>query len=142
MTAPSNKWDMMWSQPIPQQILSFHPEFACSGHLILTDNYNISIWWLAICKCMQKHNFWWSILDEKARIITVILFKTVEIWFAKQPRKPPDKPKPNSHSIGWANHVYDLIMEYFSIYLFLLEDNFTGNRSTLQAMTILSSKVI
>ena len=123
MTAPSDKWKFMWCLPTTQPTLTFHPEFAYSGHLLLTDNYNVNKWWLALCNWMSFQSLWWMLLDEQARLMTVILFKTMEIWFAKQPRRPPDKAETCSQSnLTISSYLYEWIMHHFSIFLFVIED--------------------
>ena len=108
---------MKWKLPSEQQVFFQFPELAFSGHIILTDCYVVNRWWLAICMMEAWNHLWWKLLDERTHILTMILFKTAAIWFAKKHRKPPDEK-----DLNISHGLYDRMMVGVTYFLFFIED--------------------
>ena len=120
VAVPSDYWSMRWTLLTKEQGLSQYPEFLFSGYFILTESYIVNRWWLAICMMRSCNWLWWHLLNERACMLTVLLFKTIEIWFTKQHRKPPDKE--NLVFTSYSQWIYENLMLGFTSLLYVFED--------------------
>ena len=67
-------------------------EFSKSNAIILTDCYVLNHWFLALIQAHGYEMFQWLLQLQNLSTTTVNAMLTVPyIWFAKEPRKPPDK---------------------------------------------------
>ena len=70
------------------------PDFQVSKTIVLTECYLINHWWIAIIQAMGPNIFQWlTKIEERSYLYTTMLLKTIDIWFVKAPRKPPDPAK-------------------------------------------------
>ena len=126
-TRPSNYWEQMWVEQRQASAVSFLPDFQVSGTLVLTDCYLLNHWWLALCMLKGFNIFsWLQLQQDQSSLATVLLLKAVQIWFGKQPRKPPDKSSLNftstQPSTTYKSSIYNFIMNRITELLIVIED--------------------
>ena len=107
--------------------MSFLPDFQVYGTLVLTDCYLLNHWWIALCMLKGFNIFsWLQLQQDQSSLATVLLLKAVQIWFGKQPRKPPDKSSLNftstQPSTTYKSSIYNFIMNRITELLIVIED--------------------
>ena len=113
-----------WDPKTPNATLYCTPDFSISKTFIITECYLMNHRWLSIVQATGSNIFdWLNKIEYSSYLYTAMLYKTIKIWFAKAPRKPPDKVKLQPSKFKRDTYqVYDSIMTFIATILYGIED--------------------
>jgi hypothetical protein len=96
-------------RPTSHATLFTIPDFHYSKTLVLTECYLVNHWWIAIIQTFGPSIFYWiHKIEQLSYLYLQMYLKTVDIWFGKSPREPPDivvSPPPSS-SVARAYYAW------------------------------------